>query len=390
MHRRHGDSVADVRMRPHGCLSANERANIERNFTVVYPFVAPRRRKSINEPKLRAFDGDNLDRSVRDPSPALKISISGNPNDLAETYHFLAFATDPTIITGGVSNDRSFVANRIGRVFHLHMQKGDQQIEAVSNGSLHVGFALLAYQQRTDRVVPWEINPGAANCFSLSATDCLDLKTITRTLFVRIASGVSTAVTANVPGGSVARHQLHYFPQTKHAGIDPTRRARGFGFIYHARIEVPGGGFEVFVPLSFILLDNITNYTLIVDPISTFGLLGSPENFNRVFVRGDGLVGLGEGFVRDQIVTALQAITLPQLQSGVAFEDVAMLGLNIATGGSSPHLQGQPARLSPKYEAILVPDEERADHVFSSNVLWEIVPPGGPQEGRHVKLIFLE
>jgi len=185
---------------------------------------------------------------------------------------------------------------------------------------LHLGVALLAYQQDDDGVVPWRVDPTAKNCVSFSPNDCLDAETITRTLFVRVADSVDAAIKNNVPLASVSRHQLHYVPQTSHPGIEATgRRARGFGLIYHARLDVVGGGFEIFVPLSFIFLDNAKSYRLVIDPLTVFGLLGQPENINRVLVRADGLVGLAEGLVRDQIVGALTQVSLPA-PGGVGFE----------------------------------------------------------------------
>lgn len=345
--------------------------------------------ESTNEPKLRTFVGDTAGRTVRNPAAQLKVTITGQPNDLGETYHFLAFATDFASATGGVSGDRSFVTNRIGSVFDLHMRKGDNTIEATTNGSFHLGTALIAYQKSNDRVVPWRIDSGATNCVPAGSGDCLDLETITRSLLTSIAAGVEGAVAANVPLGTVSRHQLHYVPHAQHNGIEAAgRRARGFGLIYHARIEVPGGGFEVFVPISFLFLDNVQSYRLVIDPMTEFGLLGAPENVNRVFVKADGIGGIAEGFVRDQIVAALGSISLPVLESGVEFEQVVLLAFSTIAG--RPHLQGQPPHVSPGYEAILLPDEDRNDHVFSSNVLWEQVPGQAPQEVRRVKLVFLE
>jgi hypothetical protein len=345
--------------------------------------------ESTNELKVRTFVGDIPGRTVRNPAAQLKITITGQPNDLAETYHFVAFATDFASATGGVSGDRSYVTNRIGSVFHLHMRKGDNTVEATTNGSFHLGTALIAYQKPDDRVIPWRIDSSATNCVPAGSGDCLDLETITRSLLTTIATGVEGAVADHVPFGSVSRHQLHYVPHAQHDGIEAAgRRARGFGLIYHARIEVPGGGFEVFVPISFLFLDDVQSYRLVIDPMTQFGQLGAPENVNRVFVKADGIVGIAEGFVRDQIVAALGSISLPVLESGVEFEQVVLLAFTTIAGRA--HLQGQPPRVSPRYEAILLPDEERTDHVFSSNVLWEQLAGQAPREVRRVKLVFLE
>jgi hypothetical protein len=57
--------------------------------------------ESTNEPKLRTFAGDTLTRTVQGPSPQFKVEITGNPNDLAETYHYLGIVGDP--ISGGTA-----------------------------------------------------------------------------------------------------------------------------------------------------------------------------------------------------------------------------------------------------------------------------------------------
>ena len=343
--------------------------------------------ESVEGPRVRSFAGRNEAEILRDPSAQLRVDVTGNPADLAEAYHFTQILTDEGLLSGGTSDNRDFVVNHIGRSFHLTRRQGQPPQETILNGRVHLGSALLAIVQDNDRVIPWRIEPGDPACFPPMASDCFDIETLTRQLFANIADEVDGTVPDRIPFSSVVIHRLHFVPRVLHTGFEAEgRRARGFGLIYYVMIEVPTVTFEVYVPISILFLDDITDYRIAIDPVGFGSLAPGPENLDRIFVKGTFIGALAEGAVRDAVADAIASADLPEIIPGVDFDQVLLLGFNSVAG--SPPTSGQPPRISTDYEAILLPEGDETN--LNTTILWERVRGGSEEEKHPVRLVFLE
>jgi hypothetical protein len=354
--------------------------------------------ESSGQDYLHAQAGRPETERVLDPAAQLQVQITGNPGpgNLQETYHFLQVTTLAGQLDRGTSNDRSFVVQNIGSVIHLAARPEQARVGGVANGLLHIGATWLAVVKDEFRVVPWQVQVGAANCFDVQG-DCLDMQTFTHELFLSIATQISNTVGAEVPFGATVRHRLHYVPRVVHSGLEATgERARGFGLVYYARIEAPLTALDVYVPLSVLFIGEgsgvLADYRVAVDPLSFVNTATRQESLDRVYVKGELAGGLAEGFVRDKIVEALRHFEPPRellsrLPRGLSLETALAAGFAFIAGPTPT--SGQPLRVSSRYEAILLPDINEA--ALGSTILWQREGNSGAVvEVQPVRLVFLE
>ena len=346
--------------------------------------------ESIGTLRLTALEGQPEANIWRDPAFQLKVDVTGNPDDLSETYHFLVAVQGEGEFSGGTSNDRGFVVNNLGKLVHLKRRKGDDPQVATVTGRQHVGTTFIAIEQDGDRVVPWRITGSGNGCLPLDGNDCFDMETLTRTLFQQISDNVNKTVRDNVPGGRVARHALHFVPRVVHKGHeDAGRRARGFGLVYEATIETPIGAVKVLVPISILFLSNVQTYLVDIDPLSFDDDTPASENLNRIYVNdipSPNLIFTLEGLIRDIIVDGIKEEEAPELIEGITFSETLLTGFNTAAG-QVPRLSGNPPRVYPSYEAILLP--ETNDTVVSTKV-WSRSGDDDIEEEQRVRLVFIE
>jgi hypothetical protein len=333
--------------------------------------------------RLVTFQPGGVDRVWRDLTGQLRSDITNNPSQLGETYHFVALFRSPDLLSGGTSNDRSFVLNHIGGFFHFAIAQDDPPRESTKNGRWNIGAAWLAAVPQNSRVIPWHIEPGSQNCFPLGNA-CFDMENLTHRLFNAISNGISNSFS---PSGIIVE-RLHFVPHVIHQGLENAgRKARGVGFLFFATVEVPTATVDVVVPISIVFLNNVNDYLIVVDPLS-FGPTDNPgsENLNRVFVRGSFPANLAEGPIRDSVVSGIRSAQLPEIIAGIPFETALLTAINGAAG--LPHRSGQPPTISPQYEVILLPDDTGSS--FDSAVVWEKFRGFDEHSIRHVHLVFLE
>ncbi len=339
--------------------------------------------------RLRALAGQPEASIWRDPAFQLRVDVTGNPDDLHETYHFLVAVQGEGDFVEGTSNDRKFVVNNVGKLVHLKGRKGDEPVFATVNGRHHIGTTFIAIQKDDDRVVPWRITASGNGCLPLDGDDCFDMETLTLTLFEEISNKVNRTVRDNVVGGSVADHALHFVPQVTHKGHeDAGRRARGFGFVYEAKIETPIGAVKVLVPISILFLSNVQTYLIDIDPLSFDGGTPASENLDRIYVNdlpSPNLIFTLEGLIRDIIVDGIREAEEPELIEGISFSEALLTGFNTAAGPVP--LSGTPPRVYPSYEVILLP--ETTNTVVSTKV-WSRSGDGDIEEEQRVRLVFIE
>jgi hypothetical protein len=347
---------------------------------------------SIGTLRLIGLEGQAEEKILRDPAFQLKVEVTGNPEDLKETYHFLVAVQGEGSFSGGTSEDRKFIVNNIGKLVHLSRRQGDDDQETAMSGRFHVGTTSMAIVQDGDRVVPWTVQQSDAGnrCLPLGGSDCFDMKSLTKKLFRSISDTVVETVTDNVPNGRVTDQALHFVPRIVHKGHeDSGRRARGFGFVYEATIETPIGAVNVLVPVSILFLFSERTYVVDIDPLSFGNSAPHPENLNRIFVKalpGPNLIFLLEGTIRDNIVDGIKEAEMPELVAGVEFSTTLLLGFNTAAGANEP-LSGNPPRVYPSYEVILLPDSN--DRVVSTKV-WSRSGDDDIEEEQAIRLVFIE
>ena len=333
--------------------------------------------------RLQTFQPGGVDRVWRNLAAQLNSEITNNPSHLGETYHFIAMSHDPDILSGGTSNDRSFVLNHFGNFFHLAIGQADPPREGADTGRRNVGAAWLAAVDGNDRIIPWHIEPGSQSCFPLGNA-CFDMENLTHQLFNSIANSVSNSFNPS----SIIVERLHFVPHVVHQGLENSgTKARGFGFLFFAEVEVPTAVVDVVVPISVLFLNNVTDYNIVVDPLS-FGPNDNPgsENLDRVFVRGSFPANLAEGAIRDSVVSGIRSASLPEFISGVPFENALLTAINGAAG--LPPRSGQPPTINPRYEVILLPED--AGSSFDSTAVWEKFRGFDEHSIRRVRLVFLE
>lgn len=334
--------------------------------------------------RLQTFQPGGVVREFRNLKAQLRSDITNNPAQLGEHYDFVAVFRDPDTFKDGTSNDPSFVRNHFGRFFHLTIGQNDQPLESTDTGHRNVGAAWLAAVDSNDRVIPWHIEPGSNNCFPLGNA-CFDMENLTHRLFMSIVNSLSD----NFSPSSTIVERLHFVPHVIHQGLENSgTKARGFGFIFFAQVEVPTATVEVAVPISVLFLNNVTDYTIVVDPLS-FKSTDNPgsENLNRIFVHGSFPANLAEGPIRDSVVDGIKHASLPEIIAGIPFETAFLTAINGAAG--VPPRSGQPPVINPRYEVILLP-EDAGSSSFESTAVWEKFRGFDETAVRHVRLAFLE
>jgi hypothetical protein len=334
--------------------------------------------------RIQSFQPGGVVRDVRDLKAQLRSDITNNPSQLAEHYHLVAIFREPDTFKDGTSNDPAFVRNHFGRFFHLSIGQNDQPLESNDTGRRNVGAAWLAAVDSNDRVIPWHIETNSSNCFPLG-NGCFDMENLTHRLFMSIVNALSD----NFSPSSTIVERLHFVPHVIHQGLENSgHKARGFGFIFFAQVEVPTATVEVAVPISILFLNNVTDYSITVDPLS-FSDTDNPgsENLNRIFVHGSFPANLAEGLVRDKVVDGIKHASLPEIIQGISFETAFLTAINGAAG--LPPRSGQPPVINPRYEVILLP-EDAGSSSFESTAVWEKFRGQDEHSIRHVRLEFLE
>jgi hypothetical protein len=300
----------------------------------------------------------------------LDVTVQGNPNELGETYRYLAHTQNDWQFFAGTSADRSFVSNRFGGLVSLITAKDSPQQSFQRDVGTHLGTGYLMVIRNDDRVVPWRLSPPRAGA--------LDISTLSRLIFEAISDSTRDGVEG------VFQDSLSYVPRVRNAKIEDSGvRARGFGFIYKAIVQRPFVSVEVFVPINFIFTpfagSSFAVYSLEIDPIGTPA--GTRENLDRIMVRGSLGANLFEAQIRDAIRDAITSVALPS-PGGVSLQTFVVAGLDNATGRTTPRLVNLP------FEIILLPESDRQR--FETTTLWSRGRGRDTIEGQPVKLVFLE
>lgn len=342
--------------------------------------------EAVNSSRLKIFDGRPADEVLEDIAAQLKIDISGNPEELPEAYHFLAIHTAKNALSGGTSDDRAYMENHLGNLIYLNVRQGNLTEEVIVSGENHLGAAWLAIVQDNDRVVPWNIPAGAANCDPPG--DCTDIERITREIFNTLANAIEAGIPGSIPFSTVRNHRLHFVPRVRHPGLDEMdKRARGFGLIYYTRIDVPGITFDVYVPIDILFVKGISNYEIWIDPMSFPDDFAAPaQNLDRIYVRGSGIGSVAEATIRDGIRDAIAAATLPEIIPGVAFEEALLSAIGTAAG--LPPKFGSPPVINQQFEVIAMPELD-VQKTFPT-MIWQRNPGLANKELGPIRLVFLE
>lgn len=364
---------------------------------------------TVGQQRVVRFDGTDENLLFDKFKSKLDIAITGNPSELSESYLYINVFQNESEVSGGTSAERSFVVNSIGRSTFQRIRRGEPLQETAISSKHHLGFGYLAVVQDNDRMLPWRIPPGAPNCIpsgkpdcldsgescdglsqsERSVTGCLDMESISKSLFDLVSSAVRPVVRENVPFGGVFYDELVYVPNLVQNNFENDgHRARGFGFIYRAQIQVPLASADVYVPLSLIFEDDVTVYRLSIDPISlNSSRRPDPQNIRRILVRGSPGANLFEGNIRDKIVEAITELPPPPSPSGAAFEDFMYAGIDAAIGRTAD-LTGRPARTSPTYNFFLAPEEVQNE--LTSMVIWHNDRGGPAKLKTKVRLHIIE
>ena len=341
--------------------------------------------ETVGNERVVRFNGTQEGQLFDDFESQLRLDITGNPNQLSESYLFINTFQPDGQTSGGACNDRSFIVNAVGGSIFQRIRRGDPLQEVNVNSRQHLGFGYLAVVADNDRSVPWRIEFGQDDCFDAGNNDCLDMETISRDLYENVSDGVREAV-RGLWSASVFFDELIYVPNVKQDNFENEgRRARGFAFVYHAKIEMPTIVMDAYVPLSFIFADDVNSYVLFVDPLSLRSdLVPQPQNLDRVFVNGSFLF---EGMVRDTIVNTLRTMDMPETPGNVPFEEFVLLGINIAAGRNAD-LTGSPPHTSPTYNFLLAPEEPQ--NTLTSMGVWQRFRSDETQEVTRIRLHIIE
>lgn len=374
-----------------GKIVVTGRMNGERNNSTVEVTdltVTRGNAEAVNTKRLYSFDGEPSGTSIRLPSTQLKIEITGNPNDLQESYNYIQFVSDVGTFDGGVSHSKSFIENNFGKIFFLSSPQEDASEESVTNNTSHVGAAELFIIQNDDRTVPWKIDSGNSRCFNIGGGDCFDMETYTRSLFASIVNGVEPSVDSLFTNPTITKQELRYIPHVIHSGFENDgRRARGFGLVYFAEINIITGKAFVYIPLKFLFLDNVNGYTFFMDPIDNSALIPGESVSRSIYVKGEFITSAIEGIIRDNIDSSISKMAPDEIIPGIDNGEVLMLSFNTATGLTTQ--QAVNFRTKPIYDFVLIP-ESGANGYPLSTVLWEKIGDGEISNVEKVKLVFLE
>ena len=301
----------------------------------------------------------------------LDVTVKGKPNELGESYRYLAHTQNDWQFFAGTSSDRTFVSNRFGGLVSLIAGKDSARQTFQRDVGTHLGTGYLMVIQNNDRVVPWRLSPPRAGA--------LDISTLSRLIFEAISNSTRDGVEG------VFQDSLSYVPRVRNAKIEDSGvRARGFGFIYKAQVQRPLVSVEVFVPISFIFTPfagtNLDVYSLEIDPIGTPAR--TRENLDRIMVRGSLGANLFEDPIRNAVRDAILSEPLPS-PSGVPLQTFVVAGLDSATGRTTPRLVNLP------FEVVLLPESDQKR--FETTTLWSRSGRNRvTKEGQPVKLVFLE
>jgi hypothetical protein len=358
------------------------------NIEIVKLSVTRGNLQAANTRRLYSFNGAVQGSDHRLPAAQLKVEITGNPDNLNESYNYIQFVSAQGAFDGGTSVDKTFIENNFGKIFYLTAPQQNANRESSTNNTSHFGSGHLFIIQDNDRFVPWSVSSGSNRCLAMGGgTDCFDMRTFTRQIFTKLVNSVQPSVEALVTNPHVTRQQLLYIPHVVHSGFEGEgRRARGFGLVYFAEIDILTGKAFVFIPMKFLFLDNINGYTFFIDPIDNTSFSPGPSVSRSIYVRGEFITGALEGIIRDNINTAIGQINPQQLIPGIENGELIMAAFNAASGQS-----GQEAasfRTNPIYDFILIPDD--GVNGLRNTVLWEKINNDAIENKEKVKLVFLE
>lgn len=375
-----------------GKVLVTARTNMEISTTgtdVVSLSVTRGDAQAVNTKRLYSFNGMAAGSFGRLPAGQLKVEITGNPNNLGETYHYLQFLSEQDAFSGGTSHAKEFTENNSGRLLYLSHSQSNGRSETSTNNNSHAGAGRLFIIQNNDRFVPWEISRDTAGsrCFTLGGNDCFDMHSFTRQLFSQLVNSVEPSVESMFSNPVVTRQELRYIPHVVHEGFQgQNRRARGFGLTYFAEINILTGKAFIHVPMKFLFLDNGDGYNFFIDPMDHNRFTPGQSVSRSIYVKGEFITGVAEGLIRDNIDTAISRLPSNTLIPGVNNSEIFMMVFNTASG-QTPQ-QAFSFRTNPIYEMILVPDN-RANGI-RSNVLWEKVGDNAIENKERVSLFFLE
>lgn len=345
--------------------------------------------EAVNTKRLYSFGGDTEGSSVMLPAALLDVDISGNPNDLGESYNFIQFISEVGAFNGGTSHSKSFIENNFGKIFFLSIPQEDGNRQSSTSSSSHIGAAELFIIQNNDRFVPWVLNSSdGSRCFNIGDNDCFDMSTFTRSLFSGLVNGVEPSVEALFSNPTVTKQQLRYIPHVTHSGFeDEGRRARGFGLVYYAEISLITGTAKVYIPMKFLFLDDVTGYRFFIDPLDNSDLTPGESVSGSIYVKGEFISSALEGTIRDNIDSALKNISPAAIIPGVDNGEILMAAFNAATGQTAQ--QAFDFRTKPIYDFVLIPVDGANDYPLST-VLWEKIGNEDIANVEEVKLVFLE
>jgi hypothetical protein len=334
--------------------------------------------------RVQHFAGQPATENVDELRMQLYVTEGAQASVPNESYYHLAFSNLGQGISGGTASDQDYVPNNIGTLTYLTIRQGGP-VEAIPQKlqAAHAGAAWLARVEDNDRRVPWQIKPGASNCFPMGNGDCFDMSSLSRSLFLSLADPMEARFQANIPLVQSIVHRLHFVPQVSHPSIGlQGQPAKGFGFIYFIQVNVPGANFQVYVPINVLFLDDGNNYKLAIDPLQ----LSSSESqtLGQIYVKENILGGfdldITEGTIRSNVVAALENASLPSINPNVPFSDALLA----AFGGAA----GNPGSIPDNFDVFLAPTGPNRD--LQDTVLWEQVTPGSVLPFNQATLIFLE
>lgn len=375
-----------------GKVVVTARTNMEVSSTatnVVSLSVTRGDAQAVNTKRLYSFNGMPAGSFGRLPAGQLKVEITGNPNNLGETYHYLQFLSDQNAFNGGTSHAKDFTENHSGRLLYLSHPQSNGRSETSTNNNSHAGAGRLFIIQNNDRFVPWEISRDTAGnrCFTLGGNDCFDMRSFTRQIFSQLVNSVEPSVESMVSNPVVTRQELRYIPHVVHEGFQgQNQRARGFGLVYFAEINILTGKAFIHVPMKFLFLDNQNGYNFFIDPLDNGRFTPGPSVSRSIYVKGEFITGIAEGLIRDNIDTAISRLPANTLIPGVNNSELFMMVFNTASGQTAP--QAFSFRTNPIYEVILVPDNR--ENGVKSSVLWEKLGNNDIENKEKVSLFFLE
>lgn len=337
--------------------------------------------KTVN--RVQKFQGQPFFDSVDNLAIQLSVSERNNPPDFNEIYYYLIINSSKEEIAGGTTDDPNYVPNNIGKLSYLKINQRGDSVEAVPQlGDAHVGASWLARVEDNDRKIPWLITDGN-NCFPLGGGDCFDMESLSRLLFGALTESVESGVRANIPLVQNIHHRLHFVPQVSHPGVGLYNRpAKGFGFIYHAQINVPFANFKVYVPINILFVVKDDQYILVIDPLELDA--GEQQTIEKIYVKENLLGGfdlnISENIIRDNIVEVIRSAPLPMLIPDIEFSKALLTAINGAAGN--------PATLPSNFNMLLTPTGDNRD--LDNTILWDQPVVGSVLNFNQVELFFLE